>query len=243
MITSKAELRRQLAAQAAELNTLRAENVRLRETGAGLNVALAEYSRRSLQVQVSLTRVDQSLTLLAAGLAILASAQAGVFAGLWTSQRAGFYAATAVLCGVGSVFVCAVLVRDLRARLLQTQAEQVQARLRNYFVSLAPEVEPYLSDTLHDDWPTPYSQRKKSLTYRAWLLVAIVAGAFAGLSAASAALAVAGPAAWILEVGVAVAIGASAMLVLGMNRWLRAIRNRYKPAFPGWGKGADRHRT
>ncbi|MCP2273246.1 hypothetical protein LV75_005772 [Actinokineospora diospyrosa] len=200
----------------------------------GLQVALAEYNRRALLVQVTVARMDQSLTLLIGGLAVLASAEGVLFAGLWTAKPLAFYWGTSFLSAAAAAFSCAILVRDAKTRLVQTRAEQAQARLRNYFVSLAPEIRPYLSDTIHDDWPTPYSAGTRSFTYRAWLAIAALAGACAGLSCA-AALATSVHHWWIVAAaGVAVTAGVAGELTRLVRRWLRKLSQAYTPLFPGF---------
>lgn len=235
MVMSESELRRQRAAQAAELNDVGEvgeEDAQMRDSSAGLQVALAEYSQGSLLWQASLTRVDQSLTLLVAGLAILATAEAGVFVALWASDRTAFYVVTAVLGTVGFLIVWMILDRDVRTRLMKTRAGRAQARLRNYFVSVAPDIELYLTDTLHDDWLTPYTYNAKPTTPLEGMPLTILAAVHAGSSAAAVVLAVHGGTTWVVTVGIAVTVGAYATLTFLVRRAIRLERQSYTPMFP-----------
>ena len=121
----------------------------------------------------------------------------------------------------------------MRCRLVQTEAEQVQSRLRNLFVSRAPHVAPYLSDRTTDDWPTPYSAPRQSGSYKGWLVLVAVASALVGLAVLLAVLSVQGLSWWVaaLACGVAVVVNA------GVTRWVlrRVLRRKaqnYVPLFP-----------
>ncbi|GAA1871679.1 hypothetical protein GCM10009836_60650 [Pseudonocardia ailaonensis] len=202
----------------------------------GLQVALAEYQRRTVMVQSALTRIDQSLALLGAGLAILGSAATALLAGLWTADPGALRIGSAALAAGGWALVSVILARDLRCRLAQTEAEQVQSRLRNLFVSRAPHLERYLSDSIHDDWPTPYAASQHSGGYMVWILLVTVGGCLLGAATGLAVLATGSVPWWVaLLVGVAAGSANAAVTRSVLRRALRRRARSSVPLFPNDG--------
>lgn len=155
-------------------------------TSVALTIASQEYQRRVQQAQAASARVDQTPTILGTGLTLLLSALVAVYAATWPADRSRFWLAAAAVCAMSSVFTVLVIYRDFVARSSLTEAEKAQTRLRHYFVSQAPEVQPYLSDTIYDDWPTPFTNPRGSKTFAAWLVLVVLASMFLGTATAAA---------------------------------------------------------
>ncbi|WP_146605919.1 hypothetical protein, partial [Micromonospora craterilacus] len=149
-------------------------------TSVALMIASHEYQRRVQQAQAASARVDQTPTILGTGLTLLLSALVAIYAATWPADRSRFWLAAAAVCAMSSVFTVLVIYRDFVARSSLTDAEKAQTRLRHYFVSQAPEVQPYLSDTIYDDWPTPFNNPRGSKTFGAWLVLVMLASLFLG---------------------------------------------------------------
>jgi hypothetical protein len=100
--------------------------------------------------------------------------------GLFDSRDVALILSTiCVLAASASVFT---LMRTYQARIEQTDAEKALSRLRNYILKEHPKLKKYYSGPIHDDWPTPYTNRWASSSFWGWVALAFVSGVFAALS-------------------------------------------------------------
>lgn len=229
------DLQQQLAMHVAEVGRLTIECADLRvalDQSSSLPVAIAEYQRRCALVQATQSRLDQTLALLAAGYAVIASGVVAAFSGLWPDERVAFYLASALLVVIAGLFTIAVFMRDLRSRLYQTESEQAQSRLRNFFIRCSPQVLPYLSDTIYDDWPTPYLSPGPSSSYWMWRLMLASASGLALAATCLSLLSLSVSTEWSVAVAITVGLLCYSALILALRRHLRGKAARYIPQFP-----------
>ncbi|WP_327004779.1 hypothetical protein OHA72_58775 [Dactylosporangium sp. NBC_01737] len=198
-----------------------------------MTIASNEYQRRIQQAQAAAGRVDQTPVILGTGLTLMLTAAAAALAVLWPTRTSVFWVFAAILSLSAGLFTVLVLYRDFVARVTLTDAEKAQTRLRNYFVSRAPEVEPYLSDTIYDDWPTPFNNPWRSKTFAAWLVLAAAASIFLGGAVTFAAESAAPRSdAGVFAAGFAVAGLSMWLLTMGLVRMARRRARLDRPLFP-----------
>jgi hypothetical protein len=198
-----------------------------------LTIASNEYQRRIQQAQAAVGRVDQTPVILGTGLTLILTSAAAALAVLWPTRNAVFWVFAAILSAAAGLFTALVLYRDFVARSALTDAEKAQTRLRNYFVSRAPEVERYLSDTIYDDWPTPFNNPWRSKTFAAWLVLAAMASVFLGGAATFTAESVAPHRdAIAFLTGAAVAALTMWLLTTALVRMARQQARLDRPLFP-----------
>ncbi|WBB76007.1 hypothetical protein O7602_11015 [Micromonospora sp. WMMD1128] len=137
------------------------------------------------------------------------------------------------MCAMSSAFTLLVSYRDFVARGSLTEAEKAQTRLRHYFVSQAPEVQPYLSDTIYDDWPTPFNNPRGSKTFAAWLVLVALASLFLGTATAAAVHGLSQVSSVVtLIVSIAVAASTGAGLAAVLMRLARRQARLDRPMYP-----------
>lgn len=198
-----------------------------------LQIILAEYEYHKQQVQDSLTTVNTSINLLLVALTVLLSLAALVAKELADDARSRSLALAAVSLGA-SIAIILTFARTFKARLQQTDAERALSRIRRYFVTRAPELTDFISDRTYDDWPTPYTARFGSMTYRGWVaLIALGSTAFA-LAVFFAVDAVASGSNTPAAVSVAVVFGlaSAAAQYADLERRVGAKRASDRPRFP-----------
>jgi hypothetical protein len=199
-----------------------------------LQIVLAEYSRQGKRVEVSLATVNQSLSLYLTILTALAAVGTGSLALL--SQRTPQLALLilSLLSSGGALATGLTLLRVFRARMEQTDADRALSRLRNYFVTQWPSLEKYISDSFYDDWPTPYSHKRRSGSFIGWMVLVILAGLFLSASVALAFAALKPQ--MDVRVGLILSICAGLFLSGVCSLWLRvkleARRYSDRPRFP-----------
>jgi hypothetical protein len=204
------------------------------QMSAAIPFATGEISRTTAMIQAGQSRLDQTLALLVAGYAILASGATAVSVSLANSDPKLMAFSLASLCGAAVIFTIAVFMRDLVNRLARVEHQQAEARIRNYLTSVCPELIPYLSGPINDDFPTLYSRPHQGYGYAMWRLMLTAASLLIGLAAGSTAFAIA---AFNIYVG----FGVGTLLfcitlpisLTALERYLTKKRRSYRPRFPG----------
>src|ERR1044072_8116620 len=125
-------------------------------------------------------------------------------------------------------------IRNYKARMEQTDAERALCRLRNYFVKYAPDIQIYVSGTLNDAWPTPYTHRWSSASFWGWLALILITGAMSCFTMAAFLFAafpgIIFEAKWLISVACGVAI--AGICYIWLDRRLKNRRRIDKPRFP-----------
>lgn len=140
-----------------------------------LQIILAEYGYQQKRLETALSVINQTLTVYIAVFAILASATVGAINFQSTDKRVT-YAGLGLISLIAAVATFFSFIRNYKARMEQTDAERALCRLRNYFVTYAPDIQIYISGTLNDAWPTPYTHRWSSASFWGWLALILITG-------------------------------------------------------------------
>lgn len=145
-----------------------------------LQIILAEYNRQQQRLQLSIETVNQTLNIYTGVIAFLIPVAAGTVA--WTQQTYLLSLLLGIIALVAGVATFFTFIRSFQARMDQTNAERALSRLRNYFATNYSDINVYLSGSIYDDWPTPYTNQWQSASFMGWLAMIIVTGVFTGLS-------------------------------------------------------------
>jgi hypothetical protein len=125
-------------------------------------------------------------------------------------------------------------MRDLVNRLARVEHQQAEARIRNYLTRVCPELIPYLSGPIHNDFLTLYTRRHQGYGYVMWHLLLTAASLLIGLGAGSTAFAIAALNIYVgFGVGILLFCIAFAVSLALLERYLAKKRRTYRPRFPG----------
>lgn len=197
-----------------------------------LTFLIAEYEAQHARVQACIGAVSQAVALFVGGVTLLATAVAGAAAVLFPSQTQLGLAVLSCAFFFTAVGGALTLFASYRARIQQTDSEQILSRLRRYFLTTWPHVGIYIIGSIHDDWPTPYTHPWRSYTVFGWLcLIAFSSVAF-GAGTTLGIRVVTSTATVSVVAGVASAILVFTTLFSWMWSRLRSKRQRYVACFP-----------
>jgi len=197
-----------------------------------LQIILAEYGYHQKRLETSLSVINQTLTVYIAISAFLASATVGVI-NFQTTDKRVTYTGLGLISLIATVATFFSFIRNYKARMEQTDAERALCRLRNYFVKHAPDIQIYVSGTLNDAWPTPYTHRWSSASFWGWLTLILITGLMSCFTVAAFLFAgfpeIIFEAKWLIAVacGIAVAI----ICYKWLNRRLNNRKRIDKPRF------------